>query len=204
MIGKRQKVFTKEQVVSAMSRIKTENEGAVAAEKDKIFALLEENAELKQQNATLLRRDKLISDALVAAVEKAKEIEDAAKRKCDLEIKRLRLFQAKWQQYFARVMAQYPVDENLLKMQEFTQKVGEILGSESNRPLNATAQTQNVSSVFADFRKETAVASAAPFDPKAKIDAYMKSESGFDMEEVLNPKGELNLEDLCRELGLMD
>ena len=204
MIGKKQKVFTKEQVVSAMSRIKTENEGAVAAEKDKIFALLEENAELKQQNAALLRRDKLISDALVAAVEKAKEIESAAKRKCDLEIKRLRLFQAKWQQYFARVMEQYPVDENLQKMQEFTQKVGEILGSESGRPLDATVQTQNVSSVFADFRKETAVASATPFDPKAKIDAYMKSESGFDMEEVLNPKGELNLEALCRELGLMD
>ena len=80
MIGKKQEVFTKAQVVSAMSRIKTENEGAVAAEKDRIFALLEENAELKQQNATLLRRDKLISDALVAAVEKAKEIESAAKR----------------------------------------------------------------------------------------------------------------------------
>ena len=203
MIGKKQKVFTKEQVVSAMSRIKTENEGAVAAEKDKIFALLEENAELKQQNAALLRRDKLISDALVAAVEKAKEIEIAAKRKCDLEIKRLRLFQAKWGQYFARVMERYPVDENLQKIQEFTRKVDEILGNESDQTDEA-AQAQNVSGVFATLRKETATSSTAPFNPKEKIDAYMKSESGFDMEEVLNPKGELNLEDLCRELGLMD
>lgn len=186
-----------------MSRIKTENEGAVAAEKDRIFALLEENAELKQQNATLLRRDKLISDALVAAVEKAKEIESVAKRKCDLEIKRLRLFQAKWRQYFARVMEKYPVDQNLQKMQEFTRKVDEILGNESDQTDEA-AQAQDVSGAFATLRKETATSSTAPFNPKEKIDAYMKSESGFDMEEVLNPKGELNLEDLCRELGLMD
>lgn len=203
MIGKKQEVFTKAQVVSAMSRIKTENEGAVAAEKDRIFALLEENAELKQQNATLLRRDKLISDALVAAVEKAKEIESVAKRKCDLEIKRLRLFQAKWGQYFARVMEKYPVDQNLQKMQEFTRKVDEILGNESDQTDEA-AQAQDVSGAFATLRKETATSSTAPFNPKEKIDAYMKSESGFDMEEVLNPKGELNLEDLCRELGLMD
>ena len=90
-------------------------------------------------------------------------------------------------------------------MQEFTRKVGEILGSENDQTVEQSEkQAQDVSGVFATLRKETAASSTAPFNPKAKIDAYMKSESGFDMEEVLNPKGELNLEDLCRDLGLMD
>ena len=41
------------------------------------------------------------------------------------------------------------------------------------------------------------------FNPKEKIDAFIKAENGFDINEVLNP-GELDLEDLCKELGLMD
>ena len=42
------------------------------------------------------------------------------------------------------------------------------------------------------------------FNPKAKIGEYIASTSdGFNMEEVLNP-GELALEDICKELGLID
>ena len=163
-------VFTKAQVKSAMSRIKQEHEGALAAEKDRIFALVEENAALKEQNAALVRRDKLISDALVAAVEKAKEIEQAAKQKCDLELKRLRLFQMKWEQYFARVAAQYPVDDNLKKVEEFTKKVGRILGDD-DFPETQPAAMQEMQGIFAGLRAETAATAAAPFDPKQKIEA---------------------------------
>ena len=43
------------------------------------------------------------------------------------------------------------------------------------------------------------------FNPKSKIADYIVATdgSGFNMDEVLKP-GELKLEDLCKELGLMD
>ena len=44
------------------------------------------------------------------------------------------------------------------------------------------------------------------FDPKAVIEKYVQGEeeSGFNLDDVLNPKGKLDLEKLCRNLGLMD
>jgi hypothetical protein len=43
------------------------------------------------------------------------------------------------------------------------------------------------------------------FDPEKRIADYVSatSENGFNLEEVLNP-GELHLEDLCKELGLIE
>lgn len=46
------------------------------------------------------------------------------------------------------------------------------------------------------------------FDPKAKIESYLdaaedETACAFDMNEVLNP-GELDLEELCKEMGLME
>ena len=43
------------------------------------------------------------------------------------------------------------------------------------------------------------------FNPKQKIKDYVvaTSDSGFNLDEVLNP-GKLELEDLCKELGLIE
>ena len=45
------------------------------------------------------------------------------------------------------------------------------------------------------------------FNPKKKIDEYIaattESTNGFNLDDVLNP-GELQLEDLCKELGLIE
>ena len=47
--------------------------------------------------------------------------------------------------------------------------------------------------------------SSVDFNPKAKIDESLAatSDNGFNLDEVLNP-GTLHLEDLCKELGLLD
>ena len=45
------------------------------------------------------------------------------------------------------------------------------------------------------------------FDPKSKVESYLRGQQpeaeGFDLNEVLNP-GELDLEELCKEMGLME
>ena len=43
------------------------------------------------------------------------------------------------------------------------------------------------------------------FNPQSKINEYIAatSDSGFNLDEVMNP-GDLKLEDLCKELGLIE
>ena len=43
-------------------------------------------------------------------------------------------------------------------------------------------------------------------DPKAAIERYVQEEEEytFNLDDVLNPKGKLDLGELCRNLGLMD
>ena len=54
--------------------------------------------------------------------------------------------------------------------------------------------------------REEKQAQKEEFDPKAIIGRYMEDEeeTGFNLDDVLNPKGELDLAKLCRGLGLMD
>jgi len=56
------------------------------------------------------------------------------------------------------------------------------------------------------FSDDPPSAEEMPFDPKKRIERYVAEESdtGFNLDDVLNPKQELDLEKLCRELGLMD
>ena len=51
-----------------------------------------------------------------------------------------------------------------------------------------------------------APAAEGKFDPKAVIEKYVEGEeeTGFNLDDVLNPKGKLDLEKLCRSLGLME
>ena len=43
------------------------------------------------------------------------------------------------------------------------------------------------------------------FQPEQLIkEALNEEENGFNIDDAINPKGELNLEDLCKELGVFN
>ena len=60
-------------------------------------------------------------------------------------------------------------------------------------------------SVINDALSEIIEEKNQPFNPKEIINDYVAAtgDNGFDLDEVLNP-GELQLEDLCKELGLLE
>ena len=76
------------------------------------------------------------------------------------------------------------------KYEEFAENLSALLGRERGRFGMEGEQAQE----------------QEPFDPKAVIEKYVEGEeeTGFNLDDVLNPKGELDLEKLCRNLGLMD
>lgn len=105
-----------------------------------------------------------------------------------LELKRLKQFSEKWQRYFA--------DAELIEKQELSNLLTDLLrdGKSVDFVLSAKETADKIFKVVGE-----------PFDPKAVIEDYFDSEeTGFDLDEAVNPKGELDLESLCKELGVFE
>jgi hypothetical protein len=182
--------FTKAEVDKLLFQIKLEYDSRLREQKNRIFELVGEVKQFKELNERLKKRDELISKALLSAVEKAKELEITAKKKTENEINRLQTFINKCEKYLSDIMLNYPIDNNIKKFDEFTDKMKGAFMPESS------IVGQN------NLKEELAI--SKEFNPKEKIDKYIEKENCFNMDDVLNPKGDLNLEDLCRQLGLMD
>jgi len=133
----------------------------------------------------------------------------------------LQLFINKCEKYLIDIKLSYPIDTNIQKFDEFTDKMRGLM-PETSENVNTAKETNylkedNNSAKEANYLKEDnnsakeKLAAGAIFNPKEKIDKYIEKDiknnekkDDFNMDDVLNPKGELNLEDLCRQLGLMD
>lgn len=146
-----------------------------------------ENRTLRASLAEMKEREGKVGKALVAAESKGEEIKEFYRMSAETEWKTLRLFADKWRRLAAQMADVIPKDD-AKKYTDFAEGLAALLGKEEGK-----------------FR--TGSPEAEPFDPKAVIGKYIESEeeeTGFNLDDVLNPKGELDLEKLCRDLGLMD
>ena len=165
---------------------------------DQIEGLKARIGELVEKNDILTRElefYKAKEKNIVGALEKAKELEDQAKKDAEVYyqsvVDSLVNFSAKWSTYFSSLKEKYPMYPVIQEAVDLKEKLDGLLNANDNK---ATVKELN---------KEITQKSA--FNPKAIISDYIAStnENGFNIEEVLNP-GELKLEDLCLELGLIE
>ena len=105
-----------------------------------------------------------------------------------LTIEKLKNFSNRWSAYFSELKEKYPMYKPVNKAVDVKARLDAFL---KNSPKTATA-------------KDLEQILDGKFNPKQKIDDYIAAtEQGFDMNEVLNP-GDIKLEDICKELGLID
>lgn len=120
--------------------------------------------------------------------EKAIELRLVAMEKYALELKRLKLFSQKWQAYFS--------EHDHLEVQELNNLLHDLLVSDKSVDETLSAK-EKVDKIYAVLGE--------PIDPESLIKEHFDSEdTGFNIDDAINPKGELNLEDLCKELGVFD
>ncbi len=165
-----------------------EYENTLSDQKERIFSLVKENETLKEEVKKYKEKESAISEALVSAISKSKEIELAAKNKFEGNLIRLKVFEGKLVSYYKRLLNKYPLDDNLLSAEEFLHKMDEILGTDYMK-----------ADVFDKMFKEQ-----NPTMRKGGVvdyRMYEPSESGFDINEALNPSEDL--EAICKELGLI-
>lgn len=188
------KKYKADEVRALLDGLQTEYNGKLAEQREEIFEL---NGKLKRVRAELesfKNRDALISSSLQAAEEQADKIRETERLQYELSLARLKDFQLKWDSYFEFLFEKYPYYKITEQALDIAGKLNRVLGG------GGTA-FEKLEKLDGLIEQETA---AAQFNPKEKIERYIESEAGgFNLDEVLNP-GELQLEDLCKELGLME
>ena len=152
--------------------------------------ILELKEELRKTSAELdayKNRENLITQTLKAAELQAQEM----KRLCDIEyaaeIRRLNEFKKRWNAYFDNLRKKHnEADRNAMRI---LAKLNEIL-------LKNASDKEKVVAVMDETERMLT-------EKDAGNEAAATQSFALDMSRVLNP-GELDLEELCKEMGLME
>jgi hypothetical protein len=142
-----------------------------------------------------MQDEMLASQALKDAQKIVKEKERTSKLHYDVCKKSIISFLDNWNEYFDSLLQKYPYYPIIKQM--------DLLKSEISEIFNKAVDKKSVEKAENLLKK--AKNNSGEFNPKSKIEDYIAatSDNGFNLDEVLNP-GTLHLEDLCKELGLLD
>ncbi len=197
------KKFTQREVEQLIAGIREAYEIKIRQLNYRLEGLTGENRSLRASLAEYKDREGKVGKAIVAAEEKGEEIKEFYRMSALTEWQTLRLFADKWKALAAQTERILPQDESE-KYARYAENLSALLGKEA--PFAAAeefaAQPPEAPAPAAEAEERP----AEPFDPKAVIQKYVEGEedSGFNLSDVINPKGKLDLEKLCRNLGLMD
>ena len=189
--------YKKKEVEELLDACKTESDNLISEYKSKISELELENKRLLSEVAVYKERDLLITNTLVNAEKQADELTSKTQAIYELEVERLKKFSERWKGYFNYITEKYPLYGQVKDAAEIYETLKSLLSTEKGKAV--------VDGLEKILDEKSVKISESIFNPKSKIEEYIAatSDSGFNLNEVLNP-GELKLEDLCKELGLID
>lgn len=127
------------------------------------------------------------------AKKRAQDITETAKEQYKIEIDRLKLFNARFNAFVNKTVQNYPSDQTR-KLVVVSAMITEILQRDEEEFYTAKDKIEDIYKLIDE--------EGASYSQKPSL--FGKSDNGFDMEEVLNPKGELDLKSLLQELGVTE
>lgn len=187
--------YKKQEVLDLIKENDEKHLKALQEQQEKQNRLSEEIKKLRSELETYKNQEKLKSATIKSAEKEAEEIKKTAELQYLTECEKLFVFKERWQEYFTYLAETYPYYNSVNQAKEIICELNKILGK-AEKPIEMIEHMDNVflQQGIALSKKDVAV---------SPILATSVSENGFDMSAVLNP-GELDLEDLCKELGLME
>lgn len=189
------KKYNAAEVKAMLSENCAEFENRLAEQRARITDLVEENKKLQASVEIYKNKEENIIRALTDAEDKAREMKRRAETEYALTSESLKRFSEKWREYFNVLKEKYPLYPTVSRAESLKNKLDELLRTGNNKVLAETLEKD----------LQAAENDGGFFDPKKKIEEYIAAtdDNGFNLEEVLNP-GALRLEDLCKELGLLE
>ena len=140
---------------------------------------------VENNNAT---PQKTADDIIKNARLRAKIITNQSREQYKAEIENLKSFIDRWNAFIEETVKSYPSDKTR-KLLYISDMIKEILQSEDTDEFSSK---EKIDAIY-QLTKQTTVQNKS---------LYGVSDNGFNMEDVLNPKGELDLMALCKELGV--
>ena len=125
--------YDTEQVDAFIDKLTLRYEEKLSEQKDKLYTLKNQVTMLENRLESYTEKDKQISKALIYAVEKAEKIEANANHLYDLEIQRVRLLYAEWQNIVSMLMGEGVDSATLKKIKAFNKAVTDIVESSEAR-----------------------------------------------------------------------
>ena len=208
MDGKK-KVYTKADFDAYAEAVKRELEQVLLRQRERIDELRTQLDAAEKKVADNESKKELVYKAITAALKKADDIERVTLIKYNQEIAQLKSFHNRWVGYFNRIMAQYPLDDELAAASKVNGRIAEVLGKTGDLDEQYRAERERLMQSVADAddfdvseASAAAAESAAQFAQSATDDEYKdRSPSGFSIAEALHPKDDLM--DIMRELGVI-
>lgn len=130
------------------------------------------------------------SQIIENAKTRAKIITNSARAQYKTEVDVLKLFIERWNSFVNDTVKSYPSDKTR-KLVAVADMIKEILQNDDASTVSNKAKIDQIYKLTEGFVKESR-------------SLYGVSESGFNMDDVLNPKGDLDLMELCKELGVTE
>lgn len=185
--------YKRDEVLEIINERDGKHEKELAYERNVNAELKEEVKRLTSELEAYKNRDNLIDATIKTAENKADEIKKTAELKYIAECERLKNFKERWSKYFGYLSETYPYYKAVSESRDILSALDVVLGKSSSsidmiEELDLTLDRLRIGN-NEEIKKHIALTTP--------------SENGFDMDAVLNP-GELDLGDLCKELGLME
>lgn len=120
----------------------------------------------------------MINEALCAAVDRAKQIDEQSEARYRSEMERLKVFHEKWCEHYKKLVEAYPLDDDMIALGKFTREMSEALSEPQKQFEEETARlTQKKRlgyiEIDADGEEED---ETDDFDPAASIREYLASQ----------------------------
>ena len=198
----KKKKFKRSEVEELLISLSNEYENKIGELKDRNAELIAEKDNLLGQLNYYKSQEQNIVDTLKNAELSAKKSKMDIESRYFAEIETLKRFSIRWQNYFLNLKEKYPLYPTVQKACELKEKIDILLDKASDKSVVVDIQNEiDKAEGVKPLSKNKKVA----FSPESKIQQYINatSDNGFNINDVLNP-GELHLEDLCKELGLME
>lgn len=187
--------YDKQAVDSYINDITTRYDNALASQKDRIFSLVDENGQLKEKLQQYIVDEQAISKSLVESQKLASELKYDAEKYSRLVLTRAKVFYATWQSYAKTLLATL-TDAEVKQFNALADKVRQLIDTYEGDG-TTTTMLDNVVATSTVIPTQESKPTANPIERVQQAAGAV-----IDPKEIIET--DQTLEELCRELGLID
>ena len=165
------------------------NQEVLADQKNRIFHLAEENNRLVQEVQKYKNQEEAIVRALVDSQKQALQYQSDAEKFASYNMQRAKIFVATWQAY-AKVLVDNFSDKQIKEFNELSKKIEDVMNSYQSGEVATTVATEQSQS------------QTKYQNPIEKVQDALQDGPVVDLMEL--QKVDQSLEEICKELGLLD